>query len=385
MATRRSFISQLGVLAAAGPFLTEAALSQQARAKEPNASAIAWLDGNENPAGPPQSAIDAIRRGAAEVGRYHIEELDGFAAALAASEQIKPQQVLTGAGSGDAIVAAICAFASSTRPVITAAPSYDIVLNLARKLGKHLIEIPLTPQWAYPVRELAAAAEKAGGGLIYLVNPNNPTSSLTPDADVEWLATHLPPDTVLLADEAYLEFVDPDKVTSAIRHVREGRNVIVSRTFSKIYGMAGIRAGFCCARAELITEMNDFMGNMVPLLGMRAALAALAEKTTLVPQRRTHNARVRSQLCAWLRSEGVPYIEPHANFVMVDVGRDVKTFGSAMREKGVAVGRQFPPLTNMLRVTVGTDDDMRRFRDAFRQVRSAAAWRTQDRCPTLRA
>lgn len=371
MVTRRSLLGQLGVLSAAGPFLTEAALARQARADLPATAQIAWLSANENPAGPPASAIEAMQRGAKDVGRYHMEDIEGFAAEIAASEQVKTEQVLTGVGSSDVITAAICAFASSTRPMITALPSYDVVVNLARKLGRQVVEIPLTPQWAYPVQQLAAAADKAGGGLIYLVNPNNPTSSLTPDEDIRWLATHLPANTVLLVDEAYLEFVEPGKAESAIRYVREGRNVIVSRTFSKIFGMAGARAGYGCARADLIAPMNDFLDNIIPVLGMRAASAALAEKAALVSQRRKINTRIRSEFCAWLKSSGVSYIEPHGNFVMVEVAQNVTTFATEMKKHGLMVGRQFPPLDTMCRVSMGTDQDMARFREAYRKLRSA--------------
>ena len=279
--------------------------------------------------------------------------------------------MISGVGSSDVIKAAICAFASSSRPMITGAPSYDIVVDLARRLGKQVIDIPLTSEWSYPVERLADEARKAGGGFIYFCNPNNPTSSLTSTSSIDWLVTHLPPNTVLFVDEAYLEFVEPGLVESAMRYVREGRSVIVSRTFSKIYGMAGARAGFGCARPDIIAAMMEFMDNIIPILGLRAAVAALHEKTTLVPQRRQLNARIRGEFCDWLRHEQIPFIEPHANFVMIDTGGKVGPLGEAMLRKGVAVGRPFPPLDNMLRVTVGTDQDMRRFREAFKALRSA--------------
>ena len=124
---------------------------------------------------------------------------------------------------------------------------------------------------------------KAGGGLIYLCNPNNPTSSLTPSEDIQWLVNNLPPNTVLFVDEAYLEFVEPGKIESAIRFVREGKNVVISRTFSKIFGMAGARAGYSCAKPELTATMMNFMDNSIPILGLRAADAALGEKPLWSP------------------------------------------------------------------------------------------------------
>ena len=371
MVTRRSFVGQLGLVTAAAPFLSEVTLGRAARADTPRASGMVWLDANENPMGPPASAVSAMIRGVKDVGRYHMEEFEAFTATIAAAEQVAPSNVVVGVGSSDVITMAICAFSSATKPMITAAPSYDIVLALARHMGRPVVEIPLTDKWAYPVKQLAAEAEKAGGGLIYLCNPNNPTSSLTPAADIKWLAQNLPPNTVLFVDEAYLEFAEPAFIESAIRFVRESRNVVISRTFSKIFGMAGVRAGYGCAKPDLITAMTDFMDNSIPILGLRAADAALREKATLVAERRKDNSRIRGELCAWLREQGVSYIEPHANFVMIDVGRETKAFGTEMRAKGVAVGRPFPPLDHMLRVTIGTDDDMARFREAFTQIHRA--------------
>jgi histidinol-phosphate aminotransferase len=371
MLTRRSFVGHMGLFTAAGAVLCETALAQQAKAAVSDSHSIAWLDSNENPAGPPASAVQAIVRGAADVGRYHFDEHGAFLEQIGKIEGVGAGQVLCGVGSSDVIMSAIFAFTSASRPMITGAPSYDIVVNLTRKLGRPVIEVPLTMEWAYPVKALAAEAAKAGGGLIYLCNPNNPTASLTAAADIEWLANHLPADTVLFVDEAYLEFADPARIESAIRHVRDGRSVVISRTFSKIYGMAGARAGYGCARADLIGVMNEYMDNIIPVLGLRAASAALEERATLVPKRRADNARIRGELCEWLRAQGVSYIDSHANFVMIDVGRDVKAFGEAMRAKGVAIGRKFPPLETMARVTMGTEAEMARFRAAFSAVRRA--------------
>lgn len=371
MVTRRSFMRQMSVLGAAGAYFGEALIASTARANATGQSSMVWLGANENPAGPPPSAIEAMVRAAAESGRYHFDEFGAFSQAIARSEQVSPEQVLFGVGSSEVIASAICAFANTTKPMITASPTYDIIVALARSLGRPVVEVPLTSQWAYPVKQLAAAAKKSGGGLIYLCNPNNPTASLTPIEDIRWLVANLPPDTVLFVDEAYLEFADPTTVESAIKYVRENKNVVVARTFSKIYGMAGVRAGFGCARPDLITAMNDFMDNVIPFLAVRAATAALQEKATLIPERRQTNARIRGELCQWLDKNKVSYIPTHANFVMIDTKRDVRTFGADMLRQGVAVGRPFPPLNNMLRVTIGNDTDMQRFRQAFLKVYSA--------------
>jgi histidinol-phosphate aminotransferase len=371
MITRRGFARHLGGLATAGPFLGEGFLAMRARSAVVHRADAVWLDANENPEGPPSSAIEAITRGAAATARYHFDEFGAFTEALARSEGLKPEQVIFGIGSSDVIDAAICAFTSASHPMISVAPTFEIPVELARSMGRKIVQVPLTEPWSYPVKRLAEEAAQAGGGLIYMCNPNNPTASLTPKADIAWLVTNLPPNTVLLIDEAYIQFAEPTQVESAISFVRRDRNVVVTRTFSKIYGMAGARAGFACARPDLIRSMAQFKDNIIPILGLRAAMAALGDAATLIPRRRANVARIRGELCGWLRQKNLRYIEPHANFVMIDIGRDVRTFGGAMFQKGVAVGRPFPPLNGMLRVTVGTDAEMARFREAFWQVYSA--------------
>ena len=183
-------------------------------------------------------------------------------------------------------------------------------------MGRKVVQVPLTEVWAFPVRRLVEEAAKAGGGLIYLCNPNNPTASTTSNEDIDWLVTNLPPHTTLLVDEAYIHFVQPGEVESAIKYVRQGKDVVVTRTFSKIYGMAGARAGFGCARPDLIRRLQPFVDNVVPVLALRAATAALAERDTLVPTRRTKIAQARKELCDWLTNKNIRFIDPHANFVM---------------------------------------------------------------------
>ena len=366
MISRRGFMGTVSALAVT-PLLSESALAQAARANMAATQPV-WLDSNENPAGPPRAAIDAVIRSAPDAWRYAFEQQMDLAGAIAAREKLTPAQIVPGVGSGDVIAAAICAFTSASLPMITASPSYDIVVSFARRLGRKVVEIPLTREWAYPVRELAAATEKSGGGFIYLCNPNNPTSSLTSREDIHWLSTHLPANTVLFVDEAYLEFVDPARIDSAVRHVRDGLPVVVSRTFSKIFGMAGLRMGYGCAGAEHAAAINNFLTNVVPYPTIHAVNAVLPEIGAMVGVRRLANQQVRDELCAWLRDRDVGFIEPHANFVMIDVRRDAGQFGKEMHDRGIAVGRPFPPLNNYLRVTIGTADNMRRFRKEFESV-----------------
>src|SRR6476660_9661460 len=187
MLTRRRLMRDFGLFAVATQVASEPLLARrlrsQALAPEVQQAAapheIVWLDSNENPAGPSPSAIKAMADAAAAAARYHFDEFPAFTNAIAHSENVKPEQVLFGVGSTEVIDAAICAFTSESRPLISASSTYDIVIDLARSLGKKVAQVPLTDAWAYDVRKLAEEATKAGGGLIYVCNPTNPTSSLT--------------------------------------------------------------------------------------------------------------------------------------------------------------------------------------------------------------
>jgi histidinol-phosphate/aromatic aminotransferase/cobyric acid decarboxylase-like protein len=255
--------------------------------------------------------------------------------------------------------------------MIAIAPTYEGPPEVARSLGRHVITVPVTKGYYADVHKLVAEAEKAGGGLIYLCNPNNPTSAVTPKADIAWMMSNLPPNTIALIDEAYIHFAETPELESALGYVRQGKNVVVTRTFSKIYGMAGLRAGFACARPDLIARMAPFRNNVISIVTAQGVMAALAESKTLLPERKAKLVRTRGELCGWLKQKGLSYIDPQANFVMIDVGRDVREVGPAMAQRGVAVGRPFPPLDHMLRVTIGTDQEMAKFREVFWTVHNA--------------
>jgi histidinol-phosphate aminotransferase len=371
MLTRRGFAARLGAAMAVGRMLPEMAYAQRAMIPGNLPKDMVWLNANENPLGPPKSSLAAMAEVLPAAGRYHYQELRDFYAVVARSEDLQPENILAGSGSSEMLHAAVHAFTAPDRPMIVMHPTYEGPPEVARASGRQVIQVPLLPDYSADVHKLAEAAARVHGGLIYMCNPNNPTASITPKAAIAWLVENLPSDTVLLVDEAYIHFGESDDLETALPYVRQGKNVVVARTFSKIYGMAGVRAGFVCAPAGLIERMQPFRNNVLSVIAMRAVLAALAESRTLVPERRAINSRVRRDLCAWLRERHLPYIEPHANFMMIDVGRNAREFITKMPPMGVAVGRPFPPLDNMLRVSIGTDQEMQKFREVFWRVYQA--------------
>jgi len=269
---------------------------------------------------------------------------------------------------------AVDVFTSPTRPLISATPAFEYPIDMARALGRPVALVPLLrnqrPEYDYTadVHKLAEEADKAKGGLIYLCNPNNPTSAIVRSSDMEWLVENLPANTTLLVDEAYIHFADSPHLKTALPYIKRGHNVIVARTFSKIYGMAGLRVGFAAAKPEIIQRLEPLRMNVISIVSAHGVVAALADRDRIVAERRAALSATRTRLCGWLRERGVKYIEPQANFIMIDCGRNAREFITTMPKLGVAPGRPFPPLDNMLRVTIGTDAEMAKFRDVFWKV-----------------
>jgi histidinol-phosphate aminotransferase len=366
MLTRRTFA---GAAIAAARLMPEMAYAQRAAVNAGDLPKdMVWLNANENPAGPPAAALAAMRDVLPSCGRYHYQEFGQIYAAIARSEDLTPQQVVAGCGSSEVLHTAVDAFTSATKPLISATPAYEMPIELARELGRPVVLVKVREDYTADVKKLAEEAVKAKGGMIYLCNPNNPTAAMVKSADIDWLVANLPPNTVLLVDEAYIHFGESPDLKSALPHVRQGKDVIVTRTFSKIYGMAGLRVGFAAARPELIRKLRPLQINVIPIVSARAVVAALADKENILGERRATLLKTRRELCAWLRERGVKYIESHANFLMIDCGRNAREFIGAMPRLGVAPGRPFPPLDNMLRVSIGTDADMAKFRDVFWKV-----------------
>jgi histidinol-phosphate aminotransferase len=327
-----------------------------------------WLNANENPEGPPLEAKEAISRAIGEAGRYNHRAFPALHEVLAHLAGVETRQVMPGAGSTEVLHCALDAFTSAGKPLITAWPTWEMARDVVEAAGRQVVKVQLTKQFSADVERMAHEARKAGGGVIHLGNPNNPTSSVTPKTELRWLAEHLPPATVLLVDEAYIHFANPAEVESAVAYVREGRNVIATRTFSKLYGMAGVRVGFGCGPTDLLKQMQPFRNNVISILGARAAMAAAQLGEEFVRARRAVRNRVRAELCGWLDRKELRYIPPQGNFVLIDIQRNVQEIIPRMLAEGVAVGRRFDSLDTWMRVAMGTDVEMEKFRMAFQKV-----------------
>jgi len=366
-ASRRSFLS-LSAAASAALALRIVTEPMLARARVHNFPKDAIrIDANENPLGPCASAREAATAIVPQGGRYSDELTDDLVKTLAEMEGLKLEQVRVYAGSSEPLHHTVAAFTSRQRSYVTADPGYEAGVITANALGAKVVKVPLTKTYAHDVKAMLAAAPDAG--VFYVCSPNNPTGTLTSHSDIEYLVENQPKGSVVLVDEAYIHFCD---APSAMDLVRAGKDVILLRTFSKIYGMAGLRCGAVFGRPELLEKIENYGGwNFMPITAMVAGSASLKD-AQLVPERRRINATVRGEVFAWLDRNGYSYIPSEANFFMLDTKRPAKPAIDAMAKQNVFIGRLWPVMPTYSRVTIGTGPEMEQFQAAFQKVMTGA-------------
>jgi histidinol-phosphate aminotransferase len=361
--SRRNF-GRLATMIAAGstlPFYNEAALAQLSRTRDIPADAVK-IDANENPMGPCQEALEAIHRTASNGGRYLYDETDKMVITLAEQEGVKSTYVKPWAGSSQPLHQAVLAFCSPTKPYVMADPGYEQGAGAADFIGAKTIRVPLMKDYSHDVKAMAAASPDAG--LIYICNPNNPTGTLTKKSDIEWLVANKPKGCVIMVDEAYIHIAG---VSTCSDLVAADKDVVILRTFSKIYGMAGIRAGAGIARPDLLKKIGAYTAGSLPTTGMAAANASLKVKT-LVPERREKIKIIREDTLAFLDKKGFKTVPSVSNKFMVDTKRPATDVIMAMRKENVYIGRKWDVWPTYVRVTVGTQDEMNKFKAAFMKV-----------------
>jgi histidinol-phosphate aminotransferase len=350
--------------AAALPFYNEPALAQLSDLGPLPPDAVK-LNANENPMGPCPEAAEAIQRVVQKCGRYMYDEGIKMAQTLAEQMGLKPSYAIAFPGSSDPLHRAVLAYTSPTKPLVIADPSYEAPDRAANFIGAPVIHVPLRPDYSHDVKAMAAASPDAG--LIYVCNPNNPTGTITPKTDIEWLVANKPAGAVVMIDEAYIHLSEEPFATGL---VGADKDVIILRTFSKIYGMAGLRAGVALGRPDLITKLKDYGPPSMPVTAMVGASASLAVKN-LVPERRKIVADIRNDVFDWMTRKNYSFIPSVANMFMVDVKRPGQEVVQAMAAEKVYIGRGWPIWPTYVRVTVGSREDMEKFKTAFQKVMSA--------------
>ena len=363
--SRRKFAQLLSAGAAAAlvrPALSVGKLPEHSAAS----TGVVRLSANENPYGPSPKALKAMTDSFGLACRYPDEHNNVLIERLAKLNNVGRDQILLGDGSGEILKLCAETFTGSQNGKLVAAnPTFEAILNNASANGAEVVKVPLTADFAHDLPKMLAAAR---GGLIYVCNPNNPTASITPKDQLRDFIAKSPRDTMILVDEAYFHYADSPDYESMIPLVKDNPNLIVSRTFSKIYGMAGLRCGYCVAQKETIERMRlHQMWDSVNIMALAAAIANLDDPDQ-VPNGQRLTSEAKAITIDELDKMGYKTVPSQANFIMFDCKRPVVPLIQAMKQRTVEVGRLFPALPNYMRVTIGKKSEMESFLNAFKQV-----------------
>lgn len=332
------------------------------------------LDSNENPNGPGQVALDAIRAMFGEASRYPDVPAMELPAAVAKHLNIPAENVIAGCGSGEILRMASYAFTGPDRALVTAAPSFEDPVRHSEMMRAPIRAVPVDASLGLDLDRMLD--QVAGAGLVFLCNPNNPTATVHGAFAVkEFIAqvNRRNPECVVLVDEAYHEYVDDASYATAVPLALENPKVIAVRTFSKVFGMAGLRAGYAVGRPETLRQLQRHkLPNSINVLAAAAAMATLPDAAHIERERQLNRA-AREFTRKTFADLGFRSAASNANFIMVPIGRDSRAFKDACAKRGILVGRAFPPLTTHARISIGTMAEMKTAAEVFREVLSGAA------------
>lgn len=366
---RRQFAQSVSALisgAAMLPGLTATIAEARQHAPRSTDGAI-QIDSNENPYGPSPKARDAITNSESIACRYPDVTESHMTDAIAKYHSVSTDQVALGCGSTEILRMADTAFLVTHKSVVVAEPTYEAVLNFAQALHANPVKVPQTHDFLHDLDAMAAAANDSTG-LIYICNPNNPTGTIVSKAALGKFLDRVPTSAKVLVDEAYCHFVEDPSYGSVMDWVGKYPNLIVARTFSKIYGMAGMRLGYAISTRENIRAMRaSKLWSSTNEAVMNAAIVSLSDPDHVADQKQKING-TRKWLCAELDKDGRRYIPSHTNFMLIDVGGDVSPVIHFFGERNILVGRKFPSMSNWMRVSMGTPDEMQKFVAALRQI-----------------
>jgi histidinol-phosphate aminotransferase len=385
--SRRNFMRILGAASAAATSFPAFAVAQQQdrraqggggddmgdRMVRPADAVI--ISSNENPLGMSTSALEAISKLGNGGGRYHQEIKAETVKVFNQCFNLKPGYVSFFPGSGGPLDLAFYSNVGPDRDLVVGEPSYEQGASAGAKMKANVHRVPLTETGAHDVKAMLAA----GGpnvGAFYITNPNNPTGTMTPKADIAWLVANKPAGSVVVVDEAYHHFSNDD---SSIDLVAADKDVIVLRTFSKIYGMAGMRAGFFIAKPELQAKLSKIgtgvtaNGSGIVSIATAVACTASLQDAALISARRKINTDIRENVLGWMDKNGYAYMKgSQANFFQADVKRPGPEFAKLMQQDHVYVGRTWKAMPNYIRVTIGTQAEMEKFKVSFKKAYETA-------------
>jgi histidinol-phosphate aminotransferase len=372
--SRRRFVG--GVAAAVGALSLRSDAELLAQGQTPQFTggdaeydAYVKLASNENNWGPPESVMKAMNNAWKYANRYGYPD-GNVVQVIADHHGVRRENILLAAGSGEVLNVMATTYLRPGLKVIGVSPSYASVFQQAANVKADAIQIPLNKDYTQNISQLIEETNRNARviGFVYLCNPNNPTGVVIKDKDVRQLLDNIPKDMPVLLDEAYHHYVDDPDYDTGIKYVKEGRKVVVARTFSKIAALAAMRIGYNVAPPDMIREMRVYASNSVNVLAKWGAVASLQDPAAQADVK-AKTISMRNNTTKALESWGYASIPSQTNFFMVSLGdRTVQAVIEEFRKKGILVGRPFPPMLNHLRVSVGTPEDMEKFIKAFKEI-----------------
>lgn len=324
------------------------------------------LSANENPYGPSARVRAAIQEAFSLACRYPSASRDGLLAKIAQKEGLTPDHIVITGGSTEGLKVAGLTFGGPGSEVITATPTFTSLYKYAEQQGAYVHEVPVRADMQH---DLVAMEQRLSNktSLVFVCNPNNPTGTLLPAQEYEDFCQRVAQQAVVFADEAYFDFITQADYPSMTRLVKAGHNVIVSKTFSKVYGLAGMRIGYLVARPDMAARLIQNRMAYTNVLALQAASAALEEQD-FYDFSLQKNEEAKAMIYQQLDKLGLPYLPSQTNFVFFKTGRPIAEVQAAMLAQGVAVGRPFPPFLDWCRISTGTLEEVARFNQALEKV-----------------
>lgn len=324
------------------------------------------LNANENPYSPSKNIQKILTENFDMTCRYPFRVLRDLVLAIAEKEGVDKDHVVVTGGSTEGLKAAGLIYGSQNREIIAADPTYQALLRYAENFGSKVHRVSVNDRMEHDLDAMAAKINN-NTGLVFLCNPNNPTGTLLDRNKLKDFCTSHDQQAMIFSDEAYYDFITEPNYPSMVELVKKGRNIIVSKTFSKVYGLAGLRVGYLIAKPDIARKLKSAVMANTNVLAVAGAQAALKDEE-FYKFSIAKNMQAKNMIYDTLDELSLPFIKSHTNFVFFKSGRPISNLIESMKQENVLIGRPFPPMDHWARISTGTMEEMKQFSMALKKV-----------------
>ena len=322
---------------------------------------------NENPYGPSQIARRAMRKAFEESNLYSMRGAKGeFKELMAKLNGVTPDHIAVGFGSGEILKKAALMNGIDKGELLSPSLTFETINRYAKTMKSNVNRIPMNKNIDIDLNRMNENVNNKTK-MIYLCNPNNPTGSLMNTDELESFCSQVSKKSIVFVDEAYHEYVTDSKYRSMINLVKSGKNVIISRTASKVHGLAGLRVGFAITTPQIAKRLESYLTDSLNIIGLRAAIASYKDKRFQNFSIDMNN-KAKKVVAEYLDTKGIQYLDSQTNFMFIKTDIEISDFQPAMEKHGVLVGRPFPPFTNWCRLSMAKPEEMQKFNEGFGKV-----------------